>query len=376
MLNIFTIVKGLVLRGKFRKFWILLRSRQTEKKYLSKISNTTKLLAANDSLSASKPCTPLRRILFIGDLMWEEKQLFPELKRIAELDVLDLGPPIATGNSVEPASSALIAIEALKLEHEPDLIFFYARPQLLNDCVFDAIRRKWKCPILGMSLDDRIEFYDNIKRAIKVGYGHWANKFDYNITSCRLGVQWYREAGATVSFMPQGFTRNIRYKNPPTSYNYQHTMSFVGTHKPERESLISKINSYGLNVAVYGNGWPDAGWLEDPVDVFRNSQMNLGIGAILASGNITCLKGRDIECPATGSCYITTYHWELPDLFEIGKEILCYRNYEELIEMYAYYSKKPESCLKIAQAAHRRAHAEHTWEMRMRKVFHDMGFAQ
>jgi hypothetical protein len=42
--------------------------------------------------------------------------------------------------------------------------------------------------------------------------------------------------------------------------------------------------------------------------------------------------------------------------------------------MHAYYSKRPELCLQIAKAAHQRAHAEHTWEQRMRVIFLEMGF--
>jgi spore maturation protein CgeB len=75
-----------------------------------------------------------------------------------------------------------------------------------------------------------------------------------------------------------------------------------------------------------------------------------------------------------GACYLTTYHWELPLHWELGAEILCYRNIEELIEMYSWYGKRPEVCLKIAQAAWRRAVAEHTWERRFRKIFEQSGF--
>jgi spore maturation protein CgeB len=64
----------------------------------------------------------------------------------------------------------------------------------------------------------------------------------------------------------------------------------------------------------------------------------------------------------------------LPLHWELGAEILCYRNIEELIEMYSWYGKRPEVCLKIAQAAWRRAVAEHTWERRFRKIFEQSGF--
>jgi spore maturation protein CgeB len=125
---------------------------------------------------------------------------------------------------------------------------------------------------------------------------------------------------------------------------------------------------------LFGKGWQNSDWADDPQNVFRSSQINLGIGYALASAKIANAKGRDIECPAVGACYLTTYHWELAEMFEIGKEVLCYRNLEELVEMLIYYRKRPDACLKIAQAAHRRAHSEHTWEYRLRGLFREIGF--
>ena len=75
-----------------------------------------------------------------------------------------------------------------------------------------------------------------------------------------------------------------------------------------------------------------------------------------------------------GACYLTTYNWELTNHYELGKEILCYRSVEELIEMYSWYRKRPQECLRIAQAAWRRCANEHTWEKRFRKVFLETGF--
>ena len=61
-------------------------------------------------------------------------------------------------------------------------------------------------------------------------------------------------------------------------------------------------------------------------------------------------------------------------MVDIGREILCYRNEEELIEIIAWYRNRPEDCLKIAQAAWRRSVNEHTWEKRFRKIFRAAGF--
>jgi spore maturation protein CgeB len=112
----------------------------------------------------------------------------------------------------------------------------------------------------------------------------------------------------------------------------------------------------------------------NPNAIFRSTQINLGIGFASPSLALTTVKNRDFECPGVGACYLTTYNWELPLHYELGKEILCYRSVEELIEIYTYYRKHPEDCLKIAQAAWRRCSAGHTWEHRFRNIFQQAGF--
>lgn len=367
------IIKYLLKKIHIGTQWVIYRTRLIEDRYLEIVSKNA-ITAPPRTISQAPKKIQLRRILFIGDVMWEESQLFPELRRLAKLEVLDLRGDLRLAAVGEAAVATLRAIEGFHAVDAPDLVFFYARPTLLSEDVFEIIRQKWKCPILGMNLDDRVEYHDGIKRRDYRGYGRWAQKFDLNITSSKLAEEWYRTDGAAVRFMPQGFARNAAYSQPPGSADYKYPLSFVGALRPERAALVGKLEASGINVTVFGNGWNKSGWLDSPIEVYRSSQMNLGIGAILSAGNVTCLKGRDIECPATGACYLTSYHWELPELFEIGKEILCYRNHAELIEMHAYYSKRPELCLQIAKAAYKRAHAEHTWEQRMRVIFLEMGF--
>jgi spore maturation protein CgeB len=130
----------------------------------------------------------------------------------------------------------------------------------------------------------------------------------------------------------------------------------------------------GISINLFGSGWPGGKWVDKLYTIYRNSQINLGIGLANSSFTLTSLKGRDFTCPGVGACYLTTYNWEIPIHYELGKEILCYRSFEELIEQYVFYRKRPEACLKIAQAAWHRGAAEHTNEIRFRKLFREMGF--
>jgi spore maturation protein CgeB len=70
---------------------------------------------------------------------------------------------------------------------------------------------------------------------------------------------------------------------------------------------------------------------------------------------------------------LTTYNWELALHYEIGKEILCYRTVEELIEVFSYHRRRPKLCLEIARAAYRRCLTDHTWEKRFRELFQHLG---
>lgn len=382
-LNIFArTIRNLFLRGRVKDWRVLSSARNLERDYLKRIitiSNPGDSKPGPIRRNTSNTTTPkpaLNRILFIGDCLWEQDQLFPEIRKICHLDVVNLRDFIKTTESQSDAAVKAIAHQACdKGKQDPDLIIFYARPALLSEAAFDAIRKRWTCPVIGMNLDDRVEFFDyRIFSRVNDNYSRWVHHFDLNLTSSIAAVDWYQNMGAEVKYMPQGFRSEKKFIQPPNSTQFKYLISFVGSMKAERLTLIEQIQTFGIEPVLFGRGWKQSTWIDDPATVFRSSQINLGIGYTLASSGIANAKGRDIECPAVGACYLTTYHWELAEMFEIGKEILCYRNAEELVEMYSFFRNRPDACLKIAQAAHKRAHAEHTWEMRLRKIFAEIGF--
>jgi len=367
------------LRGPVRRWWTLRQARKLDAAYLRALCQERdrpwELAPTRRSPTAGNP---LRRFLFIGDCMWEQQQLFPELRKICEVHHLDLHPAL-TANPRTPASEtvarSIAEFRQASPSLEPDVILFYARPPLLSDAAFDLIRQRWKCPLLGLNLDDRVEFfYTGIYQGIVPAYSHWVTKFDLNLTNARAALDWYEQRGAAVRYFPPGFHLADEYKDPPAKAEYDYPLSFVGSAKMDRTILIEKLIQAGVPVTLFGKGWPNSQWVESPARVFRRSQLNLGIGFALPSARFTTTKARDFECPGVGGCYLTTYNCELPGLYEIGKEILCYRDFEELLELHAYYRRRPEECLRIAQAAHRRCVAEHTWEQRFRTLFRDLGY--
>jgi len=329
-------------------------------------------------IRVARPPGSLGTILFIGDCMWEQNELFPEFRKLAELQCLDLHPALKANPSAAPREAVARALDAFikaPRDWEPDVILFYARPSLLSEAAFDLLRQAWKCPLLGMNLDDRMQFFGHgVLASGDDDYGRWAEKFDVNLTNAFTSLDWYRRRGCVVRYFPQGFHMEDEFKEPPAKGEIEHPFTFLGGWKPERGAIVDELVRRGASISIFGRGWPKSQWVESASRVFRRSQINLGIGFAVASARITTTKGRDFECPGVGACYLTTYNWELPMLYEVGREILLYRDVEELLELYGHYVKRPAECLRIAQAAHRRCAAEHTWERRFRKLFAEMGF--
>jgi len=354
------------------------RSHQWETAYCAELAKThSQPVAAPVAPAILAPSGELRSILLIADCMWEQNDLVPEFGRIAPTRLLDLRPKLKHQPLTQLRELVVTTVRDFTQanpDYSPDVILFYARPLLLSEEVLQVLRSRWRCPLLGMNLDDKLQFFPyGIFSAQDENYQHWAGKFDLNISNCLPATEWYRERGLPVIYSPQGVHRPAGMTEPDSSA-FQHTFGFLGSIKPERELVIEHLRRAGVPIKLFGAGWPNGQWVEDANAVFRATQLNLGIGLASPSKALTTVKGRDFECPGVGACYVTTFNWELPLHYEIGKEILCYRSVEELIEIYTYYHRRPEDCLKIAQAAWRRCSAEHTWEKRFRRIFREVGF--
>jgi hypothetical protein len=288
-----------------------------------------------------------------------------------------LNPVLRERGSVGVKETVHTALERCikkQQQKEPDLVFFYARAALLSEGAFQLLRDQWSCPLLGMNLDDKMEFLNYGEFAeVNDNYNRWAKHFDVNISNVRAVVDWYGDLGLPVYYMAEGYHPKRGYGLPGDKPEFRHEITFVGSWRWERQQLIRRLQHGGVPVEPVGSGWPNSEPGNDPEAVYRASMMNLGIGFASPSRTLTTLKTRDFECPGAGACYLTTYNWELGLHYDIGKEILCYRSMEELVELFSFYRRRPEECVKIAQAAYRRGLSEHTWEKRFRKFFKETG---
>lgn len=84
---------------------------------------------------------------------------------------------------------------------------------------------------------------------------------------------------------------------------------------------------------------------------------------------------RNFEIPMSGGLEICRYNPELAEYFEEGKEIVFYKDNNELIDKVSFYlTKASDSELtRMKQAARKRAEAEHSWWNRFTIAFDELG---
>ena len=364
---------GLILRGRLLELWVSRKVRRLERRYQAELVERSRAKPAKPAPRLIK--RDPRRILFISDFQWEGQELIPELEAICPVDTLNLKQPLsaAAGSAAPPqqiVASELRKYFATHASTQPDVILFYARPALLSSEAFDLIRKTYSCPLLGMNLDDKIQFLDyGIFSDRNDNYLQWARRFDLNLTNVRAVSDWYSDFGLPVYYMAEGYHPKTQPLDDQPAY--RHEITFVGRWRAEREKLCRQLRELSVPLEVFGWGWPNTLGQTVPEEIYRSSMISLGMGFASPSNVLTTLKARDFECPGAGACYLTTYNWELALHFDIGKEILCYRSVEEIVELFSFYRRRPEACWTIAQAAARRCLNEHTWEKRFRKLFQE-----
>jgi spore maturation protein CgeB len=82
---------------------------------------------------------------------------------------------------------------------------------------------------------------------------------------------------------------------------------------------------------------------------------------------------RDFEVPMSGGFYLVEYMEELEEFFDIGKEIVCYSDPQDLADKIRYYLEHEDQREEIRKAGYERAVRNHTWHKRFEMAFREMG---
>jgi spore maturation protein CgeB len=147
--------------------------------------------------------------------------------------------------------------------------------------------------------------------------------------------------------------------------NYKFDTSFLGSYEPEREKFAQDLSKFDLH--LFGPNWKGKeniiknlhhGYFsgDNMAKLFNLSKINLNLQALHGRESMNL---RTFEVPSTRSFMLTDFKKDLPNLFKIDKEIVCYSDIEDLKEKIKYYLENPEKRDKIIERGHERILQDH-----------------
>ncbi len=315
---------------------------------------------------------------------WHE-HLLPDLRElgpVTHFDYTALGygveelvhvGPSARRRRREMLDRVLPAFREAHARRPVDWVFCYGGGQDTSAEIIRRLSHEFGVPTVNMSLDDKQgwagEYVDD---ACRIGAVDITAAFDLFMTSARVACEWHLVEGGRPIYLPEGFSA-ASYR--PTGVRQDIPVSFIGVAYGFRVSTVEYLRRHGIPVETYGAGWNTRSvWRDEQIDIINRSVINLGMGGIEYSESLTNVKTRDFEIPGTGGgLYLTSYNPDLAEHFVVGREIACYRNRDEMLELCRHYLTRPDEASAMAALARARCLREHRWLHRYLRLLEVLG---
>ena len=180
--------------------------------------------------------------------------------------------------------------------------------------------------------------------------------------------------GIPAYYLPEAC--NPRWHRPLVPAGTEPHLVIAGSMYPYRVRIIERLVAKGIPVKMYGIGIPK--WIrgtpvrtmhtgitilrEEKAKVFRQA-----VGALntMDPAEVAGVNNRLFESAGCGAAVLTEFRPALPDLFDIGEEVLAYHDFDELVDQAARLFNEPDLSTRLGDAAAKRAHADHTYERRL-----------
>lgn len=261
-------------------------------------------------------------------------------------------------------------------QQKPDLIFFSLFQDQFAIETLDYLKSKYTT--INWFGDDQWRFDSFTLR--------YANHFTYCVTTDKFSIRKYEALGQNNIIYSQWAAINSH--QIPNFTGYKYDVTFVGGFHPYRKWFIDTLQKRGLHVKAFGNGW-DNGPLsaEDMNKIFASSKINLNLSnsnsfdlryllshwkalplLIRGKKSASQIKARNFEIPYFGGFQLTDYVPSIEEYFDIGKEIICYKDVDEAELLIRYYLENDDERETIKSQSHHKAITKHGYIHRLHSV--------
>lgn len=245
------------------------------------------------------------------------------------------------------------------------------RKQFSSDISFIGSTYQEKCPFNSAHLNEYDSGYVNglIETQLKI-YGY---NFIEDVISDEFADRLLNSINDVYKF-PKGYHTN----NKALAAQYYISVKVA---EQERLRILKKLsNTFNVDIytrsdtssmpKIHNRGYAKS--LTEMPLIFNNSKININITAkSIRSG----LSLRIFDVLGCGGFLITNYQAELPDFFEIGKDLVTYESLDDLINKCNYYLKHTDERMEIADNGYKKVKQFHSYDTRLIQMI-DMAFPE
>lgn len=179
-----------------------------------------------------------------------------------------------------------------------------------------------------------------------------------------------------VYYLPEAC--NPRWHRPLVTAGTEPYLVVPANTYPYRVRLLERLLAKGIPLKIYGADIPR--WIQDsPVRachtgaVYHEEKARIyrsaaGILSSMHPAEMAGANGRLFQAAGCGAAVLTEFRPAVPELFAIDHEVLAFRDFDELVEQATRLLNEPGLTARLGDAAARRAHRDHTYEVRLAKI--------
>lgn len=227
------------------------------------------------------------------------------------------------------------------------------------ETTFDTLRQEGFI-VVGIFLDDDFRFDDYSR--------FWAPHLDFCVTNARETLPFYQALG-TYAIYSAGY-HGIPIQRDWSVLKEKYEVSFVGARKYNREGYINAIKRHEIPMRVWGPGWGQYIAFSDMIEVFGTSKINLNFSQ--TEGGKAGWKGRIFQVLNAGGFLLTEYTPGLEDFFLLNRELVSFKDVDEMIDKIQYYLRHDEERRKIARTGWEKATSRYTPFNMMSEIFQEI----
>jgi spore maturation protein CgeB len=259
---------------------------------------------------------------------------------------------------------------AVSREQAVDVVVAYSSGYTLGAEVFVAMAAAGAVTT-NFCFDDKVLWPGPKLGDRHVSTAEICSSVDLNLTSDPQGTLKYFVEDGLAMFHPEAADPHL---HSPMDLPFEFDVSFIGARFGWRPVLIRELRRHGIEVECFGKGWPNGAVSNDAMrEIYAKSRINLGCGGVGYSSSLVCLKGRDFEVPMSGALYLTQDNPELALVFDVGREIVTYRDPADCALIIKQLLEDRGRAASIRTAARERSMRDHTYQARWSRVFDIIG---